>query len=130
MLRSAHLRELGVSAIVDSFQISAPVVPTTGDYLFFTSQDGDRRRPARIAGTALAILGSNADARETFLANIEAIRRASFDMARRNPTLDVVILGSGNFKSGLRQRQRLRVTIEIAATDDQSHSLHADFTQS
>lgn len=81
----------------DSFQISAPEIPTAGDFLSFVICDGDRKRPARISGTALAILGNSADPKATFLANIERIRRAAYEMVRRNPTLDIIILGSGNF---------------------------------
>lgn len=81
----------------DSFQISAPTFPTTGDYVSFTICDGDKKKPARISGTALAILGTSADPRETFSANIERIRRAAYEMSRRNPMLDIIILGSNNF---------------------------------
>jgi len=82
----------------ESFEISAPQKPTTGDFLSFTILDGERERPARISVAALALLGTSNDTREVFLANFERIRGAAYFMARKNPTLDLIILGSENFK--------------------------------
>ena len=78
----------------ESFQISGPVNPTEGDYLSFTIIDGDRERSGRITGTALAMLGDSDDRREVFLANIERIRDAAHAVCRRNPNVDIVIVGS------------------------------------
>lgn len=82
----------------ETFQISTPETPTTGDFLSFTIVDGDRERPARITGTALALLGQASDRREIFLANFERIRQAAYFMSKKNPTLDIIILGADNFR--------------------------------
>ncbi|BCF96580.1 hypothetical protein PPGU19_011490 [Paraburkholderia sp. PGU19] len=82
----------------DSFEISAPQEPTEGDYLSFTILDGDRQRPGRITGTALALLSNVDERREVFLANFERIRQAAYLMCQENPNLDVIILDSESFQ--------------------------------
>jgi hypothetical protein len=82
----------------ETFQISAPEAVTTGDFLSFTILDGERERPGRITGTALALLGESDDRRENFLANFELIRQAAYAMCRKNPTIDLIILGADSFR--------------------------------
>jgi hypothetical protein len=79
-------------------RFSGPKKPTTGDFLSFTVLDGERERPARITVAALELLGTSNDPREVFLANFERIRHAAYFIARKNPTLDLIILSSENFK--------------------------------
>jgi hypothetical protein len=82
----------------ESFEISSPQRPTTGDFLLFTILDGDRERPARITGSALALLGMSDDPREVFLANFERIRKVAYLVARKTPTLDPIILDGEDFR--------------------------------
>lgn len=82
--------------MTDDFDISGPSAPTTGDYLSFQIIDGDKERPGRISGTALAVLGTGTR-EEIYLANIDRIRSAAREMCRSHPTLDIIILGSNNF---------------------------------
>ena len=81
----------------DAFKISEPESSTIGDFLSFTVFDGNRKRLARITGSALAVLGGQGDRVEIFRANSEKIRYAVYVMSRKNPTLDILILGSGSF---------------------------------
>jgi len=67
----------------ESFEISAPQKPATGDFLSFTILDGERERPARITVAALALLRTSDDPREVFLANFERIRHAAYFMPGR-----------------------------------------------
>ncbi|MFH5249843.1 hypothetical protein ACGTRS_01210 [Burkholderia semiarida] len=80
-----------------SFQISDAQSPTTGDYLSFTITDGDVAIPARISGSALAVLSPDLDREASFVANRERIRKAAYEMRRVNPGLDRILLGSDNF---------------------------------
>ncbi|WP_412021939.1 hypothetical protein [Burkholderia cepacia] len=81
----------------DSFQISNAVSPTIGDYLSFTITDGSVRVPGRISGSALAMLGPDLKREAAYVANFERIRKAAFDMRRRNPDLSIIILSTNNF---------------------------------
>jgi hypothetical protein len=82
----------------EEFQISTPETATTGDFLSFTILDGERERPARITGTALAVLGQSDDPREVFLANFESIRQVAYTMARKYPSVDLVILSADSVR--------------------------------
>ncbi|SCU75568.1 conserved hypothetical protein [Cupriavidus necator] len=86
----------------DNFQITAPLRHSTGDFLSFTILDGDAKIPARISGTAIALLDRDRatnDPMGVFEANKDRIRKAAFDMRRMNPTLGLIALGSNNFVS-------------------------------
>jgi hypothetical protein len=82
----------------EDFQISTPITVTTGDFLSFMILEGERERPARITGTALAILGEADDRREVFLANFECIRQAAYAASKKNPSVDVVVLNADCFQ--------------------------------
>ncbi|OXI88549.1 hypothetical protein CFB50_08605 [Burkholderia sp. AU33423] len=81
-----------------TFKISDPIDKTSGDFLSFKISDSDREIPGRISRTALTTLGAkNASDLDIFYANKERIRTAAFNMLRRNPSLDIIALGSNNF---------------------------------
>lgn len=83
----------------EAFRILDPTDKTTGDFVSFTISDGDQVLPGRISRTALAILRgpSGADDLATFDTHKERIRTAALSMRRRNPSLDLIALGSNNF---------------------------------
>ncbi|MGF6507835.1 hypothetical protein [Paraburkholderia sp. 32] len=81
----------------DAFRISEPEKSSIGDFLSFTVFDDERKRPARITGTALALFGGGDDRIAVFERNAEKICRAAYLMSRKNPALDILILGSGSF---------------------------------
>ncbi|GLU32567.1 DUF1488 family protein [Trinickia caryophylli] len=83
----------------DSFEIFDVRTVETGDYLSFTVKDGSDEIPATISRTALAVLdqGGNHDAGAVFEAHKERIRKAAYEMRRRNPGVSSIRLGSSNF---------------------------------
>jgi len=87
----------------DSFKISDLKKDVTGDYLSFDVIDGDRTIPARLSGAAVRILAGtdSYDSEEVFKANNYKIREAAFRSMRANPDASIVLLGEGDFSSGV-----------------------------
>jgi len=83
----------------EKFQVVDPEFKTTGDYVSFTIVDGDRRVPARISRTALAVLdqGNNNEPAAVFERHMETIRSAAYKMRRVNPTLAMIFLATHDF---------------------------------
>jgi hypothetical protein len=84
----------------DSFQITDVSEVTTGDYISFEISDREGKVPARISGTALAVLGESdraAKLLDVFTAHREKIRAAAYKSRRANPTLAMVLLGASDF---------------------------------
>jgi hypothetical protein len=82
-----------------TFEVSNPSDDTRDGHLNFTIQDGAETIPARISGQAMRILrdDSGFSAVEVFRANHNKIRTAAYKVRRFNPTLAIILLGTGDF---------------------------------
>ncbi|SKC78562.1 hypothetical protein SAMN05445504_2424 [Burkholderia sp. CF099] len=83
-----------------AFEIADVSDVTTGDHISFIIKDRDGQVPARISGTALAVLSGNeihASRLDVFNAHIDRIRHAAYKSRRSNPTLAMILLGAADF---------------------------------
>ncbi|MBB5462922.1 hypothetical protein [Paraburkholderia sp. Cpub6] len=84
----------------DAFQITDVSDVTTGDHISFVISDRDGKVPARVSGTALAVLAGTdqfANRLDVFNKHRETIRAAAYKSRRANPTLAMVFLGANDF---------------------------------
>jgi hypothetical protein len=83
----------------DIFEVSDPHDDVHDGHVNFTIHDGAKTIPARISGPAMRILANDSGVSpvEVFKANQRRIRTAAYKVRRFNPTLAIVVLGSGDF---------------------------------
>ncbi|KVG13447.1 hypothetical protein WJ24_03640 [Burkholderia vietnamiensis] len=83
-----------------TFDIHSPKTVTNGDYVGFTITDGATSIAAQISRTALAVLHQDQgfDSLGAFETYKQSIREAAYEMVRRNPGLNPILLDDGNFR--------------------------------
>ncbi|WP_186150880.1 hypothetical protein [Burkholderia gladioli] len=84
-----------------TFDIHSPKTVTNGDYVGFIITDGPTVIEAQISRTALAVLHQDQgfESVGAFETHKQRIRKAAYEMVRRNPGLNPILLDDGNFSS-------------------------------